>query len=192
MATTQRGHMELVIILAVSFMIAIYLVAKLSPEKGTWRTDNEQEVQFPELDTSHMVAIDDRPMLDAEDLKMYGGTFGNRYCHMMVIDRDGMRYMCFMTEYNLRALWEARFEQGGYTPSLVEQEDDFMIGDVKIGVYPFHLSRHARNSAIWLRWAALHEEFNQFRISGGNYFTSFEKYFEYHEPREIPLEAVSA
>jgi hypothetical protein len=136
---------------------------------------------LPKLDTSHMLAVPITAAEMAENINL-GGTFGNRYIHMLVKDRDGAVYLCFMTEHNLRALWSSEFHQAGYEPSLRENDDDFVVDDEKIGVYPALLRNYPHHSDIWTRWAELHREF--YAEVGNN----FCKYFEHGRPRKQPLE----
>lgn len=142
---------------------------------------------LPKLDTSRMLAV---PMTlsDIAENANLGGTFGNRYIHMLVSDRNGRAYLCFMTEYNMRALWRSEFKQATYSPYLIEQDEDFFIGEVKIGVYPASLRNYPRYSDMWVRWAELHKEFYAHK---GNNHDHFKKYFEGGKPRKAPLANVA-
>jgi hypothetical protein len=136
---------------------------------------------LPELDTSEMLEIP-LSLGEMEESRNDGGTFGNRYVHMLVTDRDGRRYTCFMTEHNLRSLSRSEFQQAGYSPLLREHGEDVMIEyhdhEERINVWPAWLERFLHTSSYWRRWAELHYSFRQWRTSGGVHHDCFTKYFD--------------
>jgi hypothetical protein len=113
------------------------------------------------------------------------GTFGNRYCHMLVVDRDCRQYVCFMTDHNIRALWQSGFRQERYSPNMIEGlfVKPVLVNGEKIDVYPWVLGQYPHQSPIWQKWAELHKEYNIGREISGNCHNSFDRYFRSGKPK---------
>jgi len=159
-----------------------------SDREAREKSEAEYIAQLPKLDTSRMLQI---KMTDSqiESSKKYGGTFGSRYIHMQVVDRDGRNYLCFMTAYNIEALWRSKFVQGGFTPYLIEGAPEFIVDGETISAYPAALKPFDHDSLLWRLWAKLHREFYAFK---GDYFDVFREFFDLGEPREVPLSKATA
>ncbi len=176
-----------------SLIIALMGMPRLQSSREARRVKNEENARakketariaaLPKLDTSRMLEIEITPS-QVEESKSDSGKFGSRYVHMYVVDRDGRNYLCFMTFYNLRALWKSRFKQGGFAPLLTETESDFYVDGVRIGVHPTSIRRYPRDSIVWRHWAQLHREFDE---EAENHFRSFKRFFDLGEPRNEPL-----
>lgn len=165
------------------------IVKKIEEERLAREEIEQRRIsELPKLDTSRMLQLQ---MTDAaiESSKKHGGTFGSRYIHMQVIDRDGRNYLCFMTAYNVEALWRSRFLQGGYTPYLIEGAPEFIVDGETISAHPAALRNFDHSSLLWKLWANLHREFYAFK---GNHFDAYHKFFDLGEPRDIPLTQATA
>lgn len=173
----------------VVMMVIILPMVQSKRAAARYKAEREAEIKaeadriaaLPKLDTSHMLEI---PMTLAqiEESRNIGGTFGNRYAHMLVTDRDGRKYFCLMTAYNHAALHRSRFVQASYTPYLHEGLDHFDVDGVRFGVYPNQLREYPRDSQIWRRWAKLRREFDEMEV---DYFKSFFHYFDNGRPRDL-------
>jgi hypothetical protein len=169
----------------------IYKRRMVKEERERFEAERARIAALPKLDTSRMLAVPMTPA-EIEESKCKGGTFGTRYIHMMVIDCDGRRYMCFMTEYNMRALWRSEFHQATYSPYLIEGADSHVVYGEKMEVYPYVFNKYPRDSHIWKKWAELHQEFHDFLASSSHHFESFKKYYDGFRPRKEPLTSVVA
>ena len=192
--------MGYVLILSVIFILFLfsYVVPKFMERNRVKRIEREDQAKIateaartaslPKLDTSHMLQI----KLTDEEIgasKKLGGTFGSRYVHMLVIDRDGRQYLCFMTRFNIVTLWRSGFIPANISPWLVEREENFMVDGVKIRVYPHALRGFDHSSMIWKLWSKLHREFDDMKE---NHFAVFNSYYDLGRPREVPVHRATA
>jgi hypothetical protein len=162
----------LIVILPLIAVMIMMLHFEHRDEKATKKAEEDRVAALPPLDTSDMLLI---PECEGDE----PGTFGNRYCHMLVVDRDCRQYVCFMTDHNMRALWRSGFRQSGYSPRLVEglSVKPVLVNGEEIDVYPWVLGQYPHQSTIWQKWAELHKGFDAWEAMGGNYHASFDRYF---------------
>jgi hypothetical protein len=182
----------------VVFIGAALIMSKLTESRRLRRIKLEDQARIdaevariaalPKLDTSRMLQVkltDDAIRAS----KKHGGVFGSRYVHMLVVDRDGRQYHCFMTRFNIEALWRSGFVQANISPLLVEREENFMIDGVEIGPYPASLRSFEHSALVWKAWAKLHKEFDEM---GENHFSVLGSFYDLGRPRDVPVHRATA
>jgi hypothetical protein len=167
------------------------IARRLAEERAVREAAEAEKIAaLPKLDTSHMLLY---VMPEKDDIggtaKRHGGTFGSRYVHMQVVDRDGKLYFCFMTEHNVRALWSSGFIHTRMEPTLTERLPSFEIDEVEIRAFPSMLGIYPHDHPVWHRWSELHREADQ---QGGRHFEYYKKYFDYGVRRDQPVDLKNA
>ncbi len=174
--------MDMVIIGIISGMLMLCVVLAITPSNKVQVTAVEPEVVYPTLDTSRMIEVTGG-VYAQEDLK---GSFGNRYVHLMVFDRDGERYMCFMTRGNMKALHRAGFVQKDLWVDLcgdgeMRRGKPVVVNGRKFQIYPSYLLDKQVDGSCWGLWTRLSKEFDS---SEENHFGVFREYYDGGHPRQ--------